>query len=344
MSANIFSPDNCHKILYGEKPLLSFENGKDSPSYRQELKAKFTELLGDMPVKVEPETEIEFVRERETYKEIRFRFYSEAKTLVPCHLFIPKGKEKPPVVICLQGHSRGMHLSYGKAHSLKEKIKVKFGDRDFALQAVSNGYAALILEQRCFGERLSDYVNDYSKRCHTHAMNALLLGRTLIGERVWDVSRAIDVLETFKEIDSAKVACMGNSGGGTVTYYAACMDERIQIAMPSCSISNYRDSIGSTYHCVCNYIPKARRFFDMSDLATLIAPRPLVIVAGEKDAIFPVKAMRETYQNIKAIYTALGSEGNCSYFEGPRGHRFYRDAWQPFNAYAKQCGWDMGLQ
>ena len=34
-----------------------------------------------------------------------------------------------------------------------------------------------------------------------------------------------NVLELY-EIDINKIGCMGNSGGGTATYYAACMEER----------------------------------------------------------------------------------------------------------------------
>jgi len=33
----------------------------------------------------------------------------------------------------------------------------------------------------------------------------------------------------------------------------------------------------------------------MGDLALLIAPRPLIVVAGKKDTIFPIKGVRETY-------------------------------------------------
>ena len=67
---------------------------------------------------------------------------------------------------------------------------------------LKQGYAALVLEQRCFGERLDgkqkpEHVNT-TPRCHLGSMGGLLIGRTMIGERVWDVSRAIDTLIAFK--------------------------------------------------------------------------------------------------------------------------------------------------
>lgn len=55
------------------------------------------------------------------------------------------------------------------------------------------------------------------------AMQAIMLGRTLLGERCYDISRLIDALSYFSEIDIDKIGIMGNSGGGTTSFYAACI-------------------------------------------------------------------------------------------------------------------------
>jgi cephalosporin-C deacetylase-like acetyl esterase len=75
---------------------------------------------------------------------------------------------------------------------------------------VRQGYAALVSEQRCFGEREQDrppHVVHADNRCHHAAMTAFPLDRTMIGKRVWDVSRAIDVLGEFPEIDARRITC-----------------------------------------------------------------------------------------------------------------------------------------
>ncbi|MDF2440591.1 MAG: hypothetical protein JWN98_1575 [Abditibacteriota bacterium] len=41
--------------------------------------------------------------------------------------------------------------------------------------------------------------------CHHASMAALLLGRTMIGERMWDVSRAIDALEHLQSENKARI-------------------------------------------------------------------------------------------------------------------------------------------
>ena len=71
-------------------------------------------------------------------------------------------------------------------------------------------------------------------------MAALLIGRTTVAERVWDVSRAIDaVAKYFPQADSRRVVCVGNSGGGTTAFYAACLDKRICVAVLSCSVCTF---------------------------------------------------------------------------------------------------------
>ena len=48
----------------------------------------------------------------------------------------------------------------------------------------------------------------------------LLIGQTLIGNRVLDVDCVIDYLETRSDVDHNFVGVMGNSGGGTTTMFA----------------------------------------------------------------------------------------------------------------------------
>lgn len=333
-----YTVDNCHNQLINNiKPSLSFDDSCDYDSWKAKVKAKLTELLGDMPEKTDIDIKVKWTRWHDDFIEKRIIFTAEKNCEVPCHLWIPKDAPKPcPVVICLQGHSNGMHISMSRPINDEDRELIEEGgDRDFAVQIIKQGYAALVLEQRGFGERFSPahlkFDNRIGTTCWHPAMTAILIGRTLIGERVWDISRAIDMLETMPEIDSDKIALMGNSGGGTATYYAACMEERIKIAMPSCSVCTFMDSIVSKRHCMCNYIPNIAKYFDMGDLACLIAPRKLVMVSGEHDIGFDIEGARKSYDTIERIYKKAGAPDNCRFVVGNEGHRFYADiSWPVF--------------
>jgi dienelactone hydrolase len=203
------------------------------------------------------------------------------------------------------------------------------GDRDFALQAVANGFVALAVEQRCFGERCETLQEHrWSHTCIDAAMHSLMLGRTMAGERVTDVVRAIDLLAAQPEVDAGRIMCMGNSGGGTVTFYAACVDARIRLAVPSCSFCTYADSIMRIQHCPDNYLPGILCVAEMGELAGLIAPRGLLVVAGAEDPIFPLAGVRKAFSSARSIFKAAGCAEGVRLVTGEGGHRFYAaQAW-----------------
>jgi cephalosporin-C deacetylase-like acetyl esterase len=88
--------------------------------------------------------------------------------------------------------------------------------------------------------------------CHDATVHALLLGRTLIGERVYDVDRGIDYLLSRDDADPGRIGVMGNSGGERLSLFSAALLPRIAFAMPSCYFCTFRDSIMSIYHCSDN--------------------------------------------------------------------------------------------
>ncbi len=329
-----FSPDACHeRVLKNRRPLLAFDPAADYGAWKTQVREKFTALLGDDPESTPLNITVEWEKETDTYTERRIVFDTEPEASVPCHLLLPKGGKAPyPVVICLQGHSTGMHISLGRPVYEGDEETISGGDRDFALQIVREGYAALVLEQRGFGERKCDEkILKGSTTCDHPAMVAVLLGRTMVRERAWDVSRAVDMLETLPEIDREHIALMGNSGGGTATYYTAAVEPRIRVAMPSCAICSFDHSIGVMRHCDCNYIPRMIKYFDMGEVACMIAPRPLIVVAGQLDTGFEIEGTKKVFSVIEEIYKKEGAPENCKLIVGPEGHRFYADlAWPVF--------------
>jgi dienelactone hydrolase len=330
MTERFFSPSQCHMHVMSRTPREFAWTGQEFGPWQSALRARLRELIGDEPAEKLP-LEVEEVDREETddYVRMRILFTAEECSDAPAHLLVPKAGAGPfPAVVCLQGHSPGMHISLGEARDDHERGLID-GDRDFAVQAVRHGFVALAIEQRCFGERREQAQERRMPHgCQDAVMHALMLGRTVIGERIWDVSRGIDLLQEQPEVDRDRIACLGNSGGGTVTFYAACLDERIKLAVPSCSFCTYADSIMRIEHCADNYIPGILKVAETYELAGLIAPRRLLIVAGETDDIFPIDGVQEAFGKAREIFAAVGCEDNVRLVVGPEGHRFYADlAW-----------------
>lgn len=312
--------DYAKELIQNVKPKFAYK-GENYDAWKVEARAKLSTLLGmDKFTKAALETEIEFTKRRDNCSETRFTFQSEEGYRVPCHLLLPDGVENPPVIICLQGHSRGMHISLGTPKYEGDQNDINGGDRDFCVRAVKEGFAAIALEQRNFGEM-------GETRCHEPSMTNLLMGRTTIGERVWDISRLIDVIETefADKVDASCISLMGNSGGGTATAYAAALEDRIVLAMPSCAMATFKDSIGAMHHCACNYVPNIANVFDMGDLMAMACPKYFVQVSGKEDPIFPLFAAKKVFEDGKKAYVEKGVEDKVALVEGDGAHRFYAD-------------------
>ncbi|MBO4939666.1 MAG: acetylxylan esterase [Clostridia bacterium] len=337
--------DLCHELLVQKlTQKLAFDGNRNYAEWKEQVQDKLVELLGLKEIEKNAcplNVTIESDEQKEGYRQIRFVFESEHGSLVPCYLLIPNtGKEKYPVAITLQGHTPGFHTSIGV---------VKYPDLDpqfqprgaFALQAVKQGYIALAIEQRSMGERsTSRHAYTGPLMCTFPAMVALQLGRTLIGERVWDIQKAIDALSFFPQADVDKIILTGNSGGGTATYYASCLEKRIQIAVPSCSFCSYEDSILEVFHCPCNIIPHAYQWFEMQDLACMIAPRKLMIVAGKEDKIFPIHGVRKGFKTVEKIYEKENAKENCRLIETPKAHWWCEDiVWKAIKTETEKLGW-----
>lgn len=56
----------------------------------------------------------------------------------------------------------------------------------------------------------------------------------------------------------------------------------------------------------------------MHDLAGLIAPRPMLVEAGNRDPIFPLRAVRASVAKARAAYAVFGARDALAtdYFEG----------------------------
>lgn len=313
--------DNCHDLVMDSiKPKYSFDRSKDLFAQGKAIKEKFIEISGinkikenDCPLDYEVVEEVQ----EDGYKRIKIHYLSEKDMVVPCYLLVPNGVEKAPLCIVLQGNTKGYKYSVGLGdeYVLEDDFtKPDYNRVNYAIQAVKRGYCALAIEQRAMGELFPyDTGRNWMGRNRSGytSFYAITLGRTTIGERVWDMSKAIDVMEKFPMVDTDKIVITGNHVGGVTAYYAAVYDERIKVSMPSCAFCSYRDSILDISATYCQIMPKAYLNFDMQDLAMCIAPRNLVVISDENDESFPFDKAVKSFETVKEIYTLMGAEDNC---------------------------------
>ena len=145
------------------------------------------------------------------------------------------------------------------------------------------------------------------KTCEIDAARHLLHGRPVMGRRVADARAAVQALRALPGVDPERVAVAGGSGGGAVALLLAAADETISAALVATYFSSFAASIAAIRHCPCNIVPGLLPELEMADIAALIAPRPLVIEAGERDPIFPIAATREAFAQLGPMWEAHGA-------------------------------------
>ncbi len=130
-------------------------------------------------------------------------------------------------------------------------------------------------------------------------------GFSLVTLQSWNSLRALDWLTTLPDVDPARVACTGESGGGTQTFLLTAIDDRIKVSAPVVMVS---DSFQGG--CVCENCAGLRIGTDNVEFAALCAPRPLKIVGATGD--WTALTMTHAYPNLLVLYSLMGTTNRVS--------------------------------
>ena len=101
--------------------------------------------------------------------------------------------------------------------------------------------------------------------------------------------RALDYLQSRKEIDPERIGATGRSGGGAYSWFIAAIDDRIKVTVPVAGITDLENHVVDGVvegHCDCMYFVNTYRW-DYPQLAAMVAPRPLLISNTDKDRDLP---------------------------------------------------------
>jgi dienelactone hydrolase len=321
------SPSLVHRNLVRTTiPTMVF-GGSDVGAWQRRLRRRVRDLLCMPEVRPPLRPRNIWVRQHALGTIEKVAFTSEPCSDVPAYVCLPRSVRPPyTCMICLQGHGTGMHNSIALAADESQPADTA-AELDFGLWCMRHGMAALCIEMRGLGERVETLqVSEKNKGCPTAAMQGLALGRTLIGERIFDVDRGIDYLAWRGDADMSRIGLMGHSSGGTTAVFAAAVLKRLAFVMPVSYFCTFADSFMARRHCMCCYLPHIMEYAEMADVAGLFAPRPFIAVNGDADELFPIRATRKAFGDLKRIYAAAGTADNCQLVVGKGGHRFFADA------------------
>ncbi len=292
----------------------------DAEAYVREVRERIQQSFGPWPEKTPLKPRITGVIERDLYKIEKIIFESRPNFLGTANLYVPKGRTFPlPGVVGTCGHS-----SNGKAAEAYQS---------FAQGLARQGYVVLLYDPIGQGERLQYPDEDLKSRIgvgvreHLYAGNQQFLVGDFIGSwRAWDGIRALDYLLTREEVDPKRIGVTGNSGGGTMTTWLCGVESRWTMAAPGCFVITFRRNLenelpADTEQCP----PRALALgLDHSDFLAAMAPKPVIILAKEKD-YFDARGAEEAYRRLSGLYNLLGAGKNVGLFIGPSYHGYSQE-------------------
>ncbi len=210
----------------------------------------------------------------------------------PARLTVPA-----PAVVCIHGHGGRRHTPF----MCSEKI------------------------YKCFGEALArkGYVVISTDVGQHEAQEP---GRTVMGERLWNLMRCVDYLVSLPEVDAKRVGCAGLSLGGEMAMWLGAMDPRIA-ATVSAGFLTRMDQMEKN-HCMCWKFDGLRALADFADIYSLIAPRALQCQNGKKEpkTQFTVPLAQEAMEEVSLIYKDYGVPDKAELRVHDGGHEIELEA------------------
>ena len=278
-------------------------------------------LIGPFPEKTPLNPRVTGIIKKEGFRIEKIIFESLPGYYVTGCLFIPEGPAssgntgKRPAILYASGHSV---LSY------KNPVY-----QTLILNLVRKGFVVFAFDPIGQGERLQYYdsqkgvsaVGGSTLEHSIPGIQCFLAGVSINKYFIWDGIRAIDYLQTRKEVDPNRIGITGRSGGGTQSTFIAAFDERIVAAAPENYITSHRRLLESrgAQDAEQNFYRWLLEGVAMEDLLVMRMPKPTLLVATTRD-IFSIQGTREVYQEVLKGYTQFGKKDDFMMVEDHAAH------------------------
>jgi len=215
-------------------------------------------------------------------------------------LLLEPEKPRKKGIITLHQHAREFEL--GKSEVAGLKTGKSGNTQQYGLELAKKGYPVLCFDFLPFETRkfLPKNSEDYYWGERFAKQDLTMDGVEPMGIHVLDTMRAVDVLNKYGLSD---IGVIGHSFGGMVSVYSAACDPRIKVGVSNCGISTFT-SVNSSgiVHNWSWSVHDIMRFGEAHKLFELIAKRPFLISAANKDQHFPIEGVRKLHRLASNFY------------------------------------------
>ncbi len=133
-------------------------------------------------------------------------------------------------------------------------------------------------------------------------------GQSVMGLQTINTLQAFEMLRNLPDVDPAKIAITGASGGGTQSFIATAVDTRFAGSLPAVMVSTRMQG-----GCTCENACGLRVATGNIELAALTAPRPLGMTTAND---WTVGMPEDGFPELKRLYALVGKPDAVQLFPG----------------------------
>jgi hypothetical protein len=256
---------------------------------------------------------------RDGYSVEKVYFQSFPGFYVAGNLYRPLGKGAGPFPAILNPHG---HWDHGRLQDTQD-CSIPGRCINFAKQGmIAFSYDMVGFNDTRFPE--SPATTPFYDKHRSFASNgpaSLLWGVTLMGLQTWDSLRALDFLASLPDADTNRLACTGESGGGTQTFILGAIDDRLAAQAPVVMVSHTMQG-----GCLCENMPGLRVEISNMEIAAAAAPRPQILVSDTGD--WTKTTLTVEGPAIEHIYQLFQAAQNLRYVRFDCGHNYNQSSRQ----------------
>ena len=284
-------------------------------AYRNSRHERFLNLVGKLPKRTPMHVQITGTIQRNGYRIEKVIYQSFPHHHVTADLYVPDGKGPFPGILFFCGHEMT-----SKATESYQKTCILFA---------THGFVVLSIDPISQGERLQ--LTDKEGKSLTgrgsttgHTLldaGANLVGTSVVSYMIYDNERGLDYLCSLPEVDTTRIGCIGNSGGGTQSTYFMAYEPKVKVSSV-CSFTTRRERVFYTLgpQDGCQWLPfEGKERLDIGDFLIMHAPKPLLLLSAKYD-FFDFSGTRETYHMLQRVYRSFGVEQKVHMFSWSDGH------------------------
>lgn len=284
--------------------------------------------------------------QEDRYRRRKYALQTLPDVYMPFYMLVPdqSDAENPArAMIAVPAHGANKNTVCGVGVTKEENEKIAAAPAEcYGREFARRGYVVFCPDLPGYGERVEPLSmedrqfiqksgrSSLDSSCKDLAQTAEALGFSLTALEIHDLTKLLDFAcgcaEVKKKGRNAVIGCAGFSGGGQYTMWLAAMDDRIRLAVVSGYVHGYYDSILECHLCPCNYAPGLWELGDISDICSLIAPRPLFVENGTQDienGPCGIEGPARQVQRIRNAYRVYGAQDSLYHFTPEGAHQWH---------------------